>query len=90
MEVNSFSVHDEHALFDEDDEEDEVVMSRTSDQKKFEKLESSKQRQISSAKSPPVFQGLRQNSAGHNIQDIKELMNVPVRASDWTCARSPD
>ncbi|KAG9046712.1 hypothetical protein FS837_003821 [Tulasnella sp. UAMH 9824] len=79
MEVNSLSVHDENALFDEDDDdEDEVVLNRSSDQKKLEKIETSKQRQISAAKAAPTFQGLRQSSAGQNIQDIRELMTVPV------------
>lgn len=79
MEVNSLSVHDENALFDEDDDdEDEVVLNRSSDQKKLEKIETSKQRQISAAKATPTFEGLRQSSAGQNIQDIRELMTVPV------------
>lgn len=79
MEVNTLSVHDENALFDEDDDEDEVVLNRSSDQKKLEKIETSRQRQISAAKATPSFEGLRQSSAGQNIQDIRELMTVPVR-----------
>ncbi|KAG9015443.1 hypothetical protein FRB94_000047 [Tulasnella sp. JGI-2019a] len=78
MEVASLSVHDEHALFDEDDDEDEVVLNRTSDQRKLDKTETSKQRLVSAAKVPPVFEGLRQSAAGQNIQDIRVLMNVPV------------
>lgn len=78
MEVNTLSVHDENALFDEDDDEDEVVLNRSSDQKKLEKIETSRQRQISAAKATPSFEGLRQSSAGQNIQDIRELMTVPV------------
>jgi len=78
MEVASLSVHDEHALFDEDEEEDEVVLNRTSDQRKLDKTQTSKQRAISASKIPPVFEGLRQSSARQNIQDIRVLMNVPV------------
>jgi len=78
MEVASFSVNDENALFDEDEEEDEVVLNRSSDQRKLEKVERSKQRLISASKVPPVFEGLRQSSARQNIQDIRVLMNVPV------------
>jgi protein SSD1 len=78
MEVNSLSVHDENALFDEDDDEDEVVLNRTSDQKKLEKLETSKQRLHSAAKAAPAFEGLRRGAGGHNIQDVQELMSVPV------------
>lgn len=68
MEVASRSVLDESALFDDDDE---IVISKESDR------ETSKQRLLSKSKPKPEFQGLRQVD-GHKIQDIKELMTVPV------------
>jgi protein SSD1 len=77
MEVASRSVHDEKALFDEDDaEEDEIVLGRS----EFvpQGPETSKQRLQSMAKVMPEFEGLRTTSSGHKIQDIKELMTVPV------------
>lgn len=43
----------------------------------------SKQRQLSAAKVPPKYDGLRQTGNGHKIQDIKELMTVPVRPIVW-------
>ncbi|KII95138.1 hypothetical protein PLICRDRAFT_203503 [Plicaturopsis crispa FD-325 SS-3] len=77
MEVASRSVHDEKALFDEDDaDEDEIVLGR-SDRVEAEK-ETSKQRLLSIAKVQPEFEGLRRTAAGHKIQDIRELMTVPV------------
>jgi len=69
MEVASRSVLDENALFEEDD--DEIVIS------KEPAKETSKQRNISKSHPRPEFQGLRQVD-GHRIQDIKELMTVPV------------
>jgi len=79
MEVASRSVHDENALFDEDEAEDEIVLGR--DNKAEEEKETSKQRLYSLAKVKPEFEGLRAPSSGHKIQDIKELMTVPVRCS---------
>ncbi|KIK48946.1 hypothetical protein CY34DRAFT_7939 [Suillus luteus UH-Slu-Lm8-n1] len=77
MEVASRSVHDEKALFDEDDaDEDEIVLGRDMEAEKAP--ETSKQRLLSAAKIQPVFEGLRTTPAGHKIQDIKELMTVPV------------
>ncbi|KAG8218853.1 SSD1 protein [Butyriboletus roseoflavus] len=77
MEVASRSLHDENALFDEDDdEEDEIVLGRDSEM--IKEIYTSKQRQLSAAKVEPVFEGLRTTSSGHKIQDIKELMTVPV------------
>jgi len=77
MEVTSRSVHDEKALFDEDDaEEDEIVLGRSDD--KPEENETSKQRLLSMAKVPPEFEGLRETPSGHRIQHIRELMTVPV------------
>jgi protein SSD1 len=78
MEVSSRSVHDESALFDEDDNDDEIVLGRSQDD---EKPETSKQRLLSQAKLKPEFEGLRTTPAGHKIQDIRELMTVPVRFS---------
>src|ERR1700734_3294733 len=77
MEVASRSVHDEKALFDEDDaEEDEIVLGRN--ELVPQAPETSKQRLLSMAKAMPEFEGLRTTSSGHKIQDIKELMTVPV------------
>lgn len=78
MEVASRSVHDERALFDEDegDDEDEIVLGR--DEKKEVAKETSAQRLLSMAHVQPEFEGLRTSAAGHKIQDIKELMTVPV------------
>ena len=77
MEVASRSVHDEKALFDEDDaEEDEIVLGRT--EYVPQAPETSKQRLLSMAKAMPEFEGLRTTSSGHKVQDIKELMTVPV------------
>lgn len=79
MEVASFSLHDEKALFDEDDaDEDEIVIGRVQDR---EPEETSKQRLLSRAKMPPSFEGLKTLSAGHKIQEIREMMTVPVRIS---------
>lgn len=76
MEVASASVNDEAALFDDDDnDEDEIVLNRPKD---HAVVETSKQRLISSQKLEPQFEGLRQTAAGHRIQDVKELMSVPV------------
>jgi len=77
MEVVSRSVHDEKALFDEDDaEEDEIVLGR-SDREQHEE-ETSKQRLLSKSKAAPRFEGLRTTSSGHRIQEIRELQTVPV------------
>ena len=76
MEVASRSVHDEKALFDEDDTEDEIVLGRN--EYVPQAPETSKQRLLSMAKAMPEFEGLRTTSSGHKVQDIKELMTVPV------------
>ncbi|KAI6119293.1 SSD1 protein [Pisolithus croceorrhizus] len=77
MEVASRSVHDEKALFDEDDtEDDEIVLGR--DGELVKESETSKQRLLSASKVQPVFEGLKTTAAGHKIQEIKELMTVPV------------
>jgi len=70
MEVASRSVLDENALFEEDDD-DEIVISKEPEN------ETSKQRILSRSHARPEFQGLRRVD-GHRIQDIKELMTVPV------------
>ena len=76
MEVVSRSVNDEQALFDEDDmEEDEIVLGRETD---HEAPETSKQRLLSKAKVQPVFEALKTTSAGHKIQEIREMQTVPV------------
>jgi len=69
MEVTSRSVHDESALFDED--EDDIVLAKEQTE------ETSKQRLLSKARVAPSFVNLRQGD-GHRIQDVKELMSVPV------------
>lgn len=78
MEVASRSVHDEKALFDEDDADDDEIVLGRSDSGQEEK-ETSKQRLLSLAKVKPEFEGLRITPSGHRIQDIRELMTVPVR-----------
>lgn len=79
MEVTSRSVHDEKALFDEEDaEEDEIILGRNN---QSAGPETSKQRLLSIAKPAPVFEGLRKAPSGHKIQDIRELMTVPVSIS---------
>jgi protein SSD1 len=74
MEVASRSIHDENALFDDNDD-DEIVLGRDTD---AVVQETSKQRLLSVAKVKPEFEGLRTTNAGHKIQDIRELMTVPV------------
>jgi len=77
MEVTSRSVHDEKALFDEDDaDEDEIVLGRNDAPPP--RPETSQQRLHSIAKVKPQFEGLRMTPSGHKIQEIKELMTVPV------------
>lgn len=76
-------MHDEKALFDEDedDSEDEIVLGRASEKAPEEVEISSKQRTLSRQKVPPQFEGLRTLPSGHKIQEIRELMTVPVRPS---------
>jgi protein SSD1 len=82
MEVTSRSVNDESALFDDDNEDDEqIVVNRTGPAQK----ETSKQRLVSMAKLKPEFEGLRTTTVGHRIQEVKELMTVPVRTFKWFC-----
>ncbi len=78
MEVASRSVHDEHALFDEDDNEDddEIVLGRA--KYEVDDAGTSKQRHLSKQKLPPTFEGLKTLLSGHKIQEIRELMTVPV------------
>nr|VWO97758.1 CipC protein [Ganoderma boninense] len=77
MEVASRSVHDEHALFDEDDnDDDEIVLGRSTDQS--DDVGTSTQRHLSKQKLPPTFEGLKTLPSGHKIQEIRELMTVPV------------
>jgi protein SSD1 len=77
MEITSRSVHDEKALFDEDDGDDEIVLGRDNVKVEEEVLESV-QHEISKTKVIPEFEGLKTTPAGHKIQHIKELMTVPV------------
>lgn len=77
MEVASRGVHDEQALFDEDDGDDEIVLGRDN-KDTLESEEESKQRMLSKAKVMPEFEGLKTSAAGHKIQEINELMTVPV------------
>ncbi|KAF8314752.1 RNB-domain-containing protein [Clavulina sp. PMI_390] len=79
MEVASRSFHDESALFDDDDdEEDEVLLKRTDAPLDLAKVGNSKQRLISASRAPPKFEGLRTPVSGHHVQEIQELMTVPV------------
>jgi protein SSD1 len=78
MEVASRSVHDERALFDEDDGDDEIVLGHDNDEVVEEEIESV-QHEISKARVTPEFEGLKTTPAGHQIQQVKELMTVPVR-----------
>lgn len=78
MEVASRSEYDEKALFDEDDmEEDEILVGRTAAPENNDAT-GSQQRTLSKAKPAPVFQGLKMTAAGHKIQEIQEMMTVPV------------
>lgn len=76
MEVSSRSVHDESALFDEDDADDEIVLGKTQPDDIVK--ETSKQRLISQAKIKPRFESLKISPSGHKIQEIRELQTVPV------------
>jgi protein SSD1 len=93
MEVASRSVNDEHALFEEDDDDDdEIVIGRTNTKEGPEApvvTETSKQRLLSMAKAVPVFEGLKTPAAGHKIQEIKELMSVPVRTFRFSTQHFP-
>ena len=84
MEVASRSLHDEKALFDEDDgdddDDDEIVLGRDNAEPEEGDIESV-QRDISKARITPGFEGLKTTPAGHKIQQVKELMTVPVRIS---------
>lgn len=76
MEVASRSLNDEQALFDEDDQDDEIVLGRPTIEETSS--ETSKQRLLSRAKVEPVFEGLKITPAGHKIQEIREMQTVPV------------
>jgi protein SSD1 len=79
MEVASRSVHDEKALFDEDDGDDEIVLGREA-QRADPYDDTSTQRLRSKARIMPGFEGLKTSPSGHKIQEIRELMTVPARA----------
>lgn len=83
MEVASRSVYDEKALFDEDDgDDDEIVLGLGRDNAEAEEGDvESVQRDISKARIRPEFEGLKTTPAGHKIQQVRELMTVPVRIS---------
>ena len=76
MQVASRGVQDEAALCDEDDADDEVVLEREPKADRWDA--GSKQRKLSKAKVMPAFEGLKTTPTGHKIQEIKELMTVPV------------
>ena len=83
MEVASRSLHDEKALFDEDDgddDDDEIVLGRDNAEPEEGDVQSV-QRDISKTRITPEFEGLKTTPAGHKIQQVKELMTVPVRIS---------
>jgi protein SSD1 len=73
MEVTTSQAQDESALFDEDDEDDKIVLGREEPAP-----ETSEQRLKSMQKVKPMFEGLKDTAAGHKIQEIKEQMTVPV------------
>jgi protein SSD1 len=73
MEVTTSQAQDESALFDEDEEEDKIVLGQEDPAQ-----ETSKQRLLSMQNTKPVFEGIKNTTAGHKIQEIKELMTVPV------------
>jgi protein SSD1 len=73
MEVTTSQAQDESALFDEDDEDDKIVLGREEPAP-----ETSTQRLLSMQKVRPTFEGLKNTTAGHKIQEIKEMMTVPV------------
>ena len=87
MEVASRPVYDERALFEDDADEDEIVLGR--DDELQGQKETSKQRLLSMAKGKPAFEGLRVTSAGHKIQDIRETMTVPVSTDRFPKASEP-
>lgn len=76
MEVVSRPAQDESALFEDDADDDEIILGR--DDEFLEQKETSKQRLLSMAKQKPTFEGLRITPSGHRIQDIRETMTVPV------------
>ena len=88
MEVASRSFNDEHALLDEDDQDDEIVLGRSSEDDAAK--ETSKQRLLSRAKMQPVFEGLKVTPAGHKIQEIREMQTVPVSVSAHYDRSDPD
>src|ERR1700759_1974714 len=65
MEVASRPVYDERALFEDDADEDEIVLG--SDDELQGQKETSKQRLLSMAKEKPVFEGPRGTPAGPKI-----------------------
>ena len=77
----STRAQDESALFEDDDDEEateEIVVKGAGEQKPA--AVESVQQAKSAARETPAFEGLRTLSSGsHKIQDIKELMRVPVR-----------
>ena len=79
MEMTSQSQTDEAALFaDDDDEDDESSTAAIIRQHNVEAAQGSQQREKSLHKAPLKFDGLQNTGAGHKVQKIKELMQVPV------------
>ena len=80
----STRAQDESALFEEDEEDEateELVVKGAGGQPK--PAGKSGQQAKSAARETPAFEGLRTLSSGsHKIQDIKELMRVPVSPND--------
>lgn len=76
MEASSRTADAEKALFDDDDdaaEEGEVVQ--------VDKDSSSVQEAKSTKKVKAVFEGVEETKAGHCVQTVKELQNIPVIVS---------
>ena len=80
--MTSRSVQDESALFDDDDEDDEDDDINDNDEHNNyftnnDNIETT-QHLKSKNQSKPIFQGIKQNNNGHNIQTIKEKMTVSI------------
>ena len=61
---------------EDDNDDDEIVLGRSTDQS--DDVGTSTQRHLSKQKLPPTFEGLKTLPSGHKIQEIRELMTVPV------------
>jgi len=79
MEMTSQSHTDEAALFDDDDDEDEELMAARKAMLSGDDAQGSTQRLKSFNKQELKFNGVeKSNESGHCIQNIKQLITVPV------------